>query len=151
MAHLSQLVSLGLQNARQTLVSCDINNLAKVCVRYASKKSSTSTSNKGGHPRPKHRGWKVQDGTYVQAGRLLVTQRTPRFHPGLNVGFGRDGSLFAMEPGKVIVTCEKINPNWEHSWIKQNYTGRENHVIYKKHFNVIPTPQHNRFKLIDRI
>jgi len=60
--------------------------LAKVCVRYASKKSSTSTRNKGGHPRPKHRGWKVQDGTDVKVGRLLVTQRTTRFHSGLNVG-----------------------------------------------------------------
>jgi len=56
-----------------------------VCVRHASKKSSASTRNKGGHSRPKHRGWKVQDGTIVQAGRLLVTQRKTRFHPGLNV------------------------------------------------------------------
>lgn len=62
-------------------------SLAKVCVRYASKKSGTSTRNKGGHPRPKHRGWKVQDGGYVQAGTTLVTQRTLRFHPGLNVSF----------------------------------------------------------------
>lgn len=56
-----------------------------------------------------------------------------------------------MEPGKVIVTCEKVDLNWEHSWIKRNYAGRENQVIYKKHFNVIPIPQHNRFKLIDKI
>jgi len=152
MAHLSQLVSLGLQNARQTLVSCNINNLAKVCIRHASKKSSTSTSNRGGHAKPKHRGWKVQDGTSVQGGRLLVTQRsTIRFHPGLNVGFGRDGSLFAIEPGKVIVTCEKVDLKWEHSWVKRHYAGRENQVIYKKHFNIIPIPQHNQFKLIDKV
>lgn len=59
--------------------------LAKVCVRYASKKASSSTRIKPGHPRPKHRGWKVQDGHYVQAGRILATQLKPRFHPGLNV------------------------------------------------------------------
>lgn len=64
---------------------------------------------------------------------------------------GRDGSLFAIEPGKVMVTCEKIDPNWKHSWVKLNYTGRESQVIYKKHFNVIPTPQHKQFKLIDKI
>ncbi|XP_025988608.1 50S ribosomal protein L27 isoform X2 [Solenopsis invicta] len=151
MAYFSQLISLGLQNARHTLVPCNINNLAKVCVRHASKKSSGSTSNKGGHPRPKHRGTKTQDGARVHAGRLLVTQRTTRFHPGLNVGFGRDGSLFAIESGKVVVTCEKIDPNWEHTWIQRHYAGRENQVIYKKHFNVIPIPQHNRFKLIDKI
>ncbi|XP_012064479.1 PREDICTED: probable 39S ribosomal protein L27, mitochondrial [Atta cephalotes] len=151
MAHLSQLVSLGLQNARQTLVSCNNNNLVKVCVRYASKKSSTSTCNKSGHPRPKHRGWKIQDGGYTYAGRLLVTQRNLRFHPGLNVGLSRDRSLFALEPGKVVITCEKVDLNWNHPWVKLNYAGRENQVIYKKHFNIIPKPQHNRFKLIDTI
>ncbi|KAL0118433.1 hypothetical protein PUN28_009236 [Cardiocondyla obscurior] len=151
MTHLLSLICLGLQNTRQTLVSCNVNNIAKVYVRHASKKASTSTRNKGGDSRPKHRGWKVQDGTEVHAGKLLVTQRKTRFHPGLNVGFGRDGSLFAMESGKVMVTCEKIDPNWEHTWVKKHYENRENQVIYKKHFNVIPTPQHKRFKLIDKI
>ncbi|XP_011630035.1 LOW QUALITY PROTEIN: uncharacterized protein LOC105422377 [Pogonomyrmex barbatus] len=152
MTHLSQLISLGLRNAHPFLLaSCGLDNIAKVCVRYASKKSSTSTSNRSGHARPKHRGWKVQDGTNVQAGTILVLQRTTRFHPGLNVGFGRNGTLFAMEAGKVIVTCEQIDPNWEHPWIKRNYSGREGRVIYKKHFNVIPISQHNRFKVIERI
>lgn len=54
-------------------------------VRNASKKASGSTRNKKGHPRPKHRGWKVQDSHHVSAGTLLATQLTPRFHPGLNV------------------------------------------------------------------
>ncbi|XP_011264121.1 39S ribosomal protein L27, mitochondrial [Camponotus floridanus] len=151
MAHLSQLSSLALQNIRQIAVLGDINNLAKICVRYASKKASSSTSNKPGHARPKHRGWRVQDGTYVQAGTILATQLTTRFHPGLNVGFGRNGTLFALEAGKVMVTCEKINPCWKHPWIKRNYAGREGQVIYKKHFNVIPKSQHNQFQLIDRI
>ncbi|XP_012541361.1 50S ribosomal protein L27 [Monomorium pharaonis] len=151
MAHLSQMLSFGLQNTRHTLVPCNINNLVKVCLRFASKKASSNTSNKSSHSRPKHRGWKVQDGAYVQCGRLLVTQRTTRFHPGLNVGFGRDGSLFAIEAGRVMVTCETIDPNWEHTWIQRNYAGRENQLIYKKHFNIIPIPQHNRFKLIDKV
>lgn len=56
-----------------------------------------------------------------------------------------------MEPGKVVVTCEKIDPNWEHTWIQRHYAGREDQTIYKKFFNVIPLPQHNRFKLIDAI
>lgn len=50
-----------------------------------------------------------------------------------------------------MVTCEKIDPDWKHWWVRHNYTGRENQVIYKKHFNIIPTPQHNQFKLIDKI
>lgn len=56
-----------------------------------------------------------------------------------------------MEPGKVVVTCEKIDPNWEHTWVQRFYAGRESQTIYKKFFNVIPLPQHNRFKLIDTI
>ncbi|KYN02183.1 hypothetical protein ALC62_06966 [Cyphomyrmex costatus] len=74
-----------------------------------------------------------------------------RFHPGLNVGLSRDGSLFALQPGRVVVTCEKVDLNWENFWVKRDYAGRENQVIYKKHFNIIPKPQHNTFKLIDTI
>lgn len=54
-------------------------------IRFASKKSSSSTRNPKNDGRPHHRGWKVQDGAYVSQGTLLVTQLTPRFHPGLNV------------------------------------------------------------------
>ncbi|XP_032676323.1 39S ribosomal protein L27, mitochondrial [Odontomachus brunneus] len=151
MAYLSQLASCALQNIRQTLTSCDISGLAKVCVRYASKKASSSTRIKPGHPRPKHRGWKVQDGHNVHAGHILATQLKARFHPGLNVGFGRNGTLFAMEAGKVMITCEKINPDFRHFWVRKAYSGRENQVIYKKYFNVIPEPQHNRFKLMSTL
>lgn len=67
------------------------------------------------------------------------------------VGFGKDGTLFALEAGRVIVTCEKINPFWEHTWIQRIYAGREGDNIHKKHFNVIPLEQHNRFKLLDEV
>ena len=67
------------------------------------------------------------------------------------VGFGKNGTLYALEKGKVIITCEKIDPNLDHSWARTHYAGRENSVIYKKHFNVIPEPQDNRFVLIDAI
>lgn len=67
------------------------------------------------------------------------------------VGFGINGTLFAMEPGKVVVTCEKFDPNWDHTWVQRMYKGREHQVIYKKYFNVIPEQQHQRFKLVDAI
>lgn len=54
-------------------------------LRFASKKTGGSTKNVTRHSRPKHRGWKVQDGHFVSSGTLLVTQLTIRFHPGLNV------------------------------------------------------------------
>jgi len=69
----------------------------------------------------------------------------------LQVGFGRNGTLFAMEHGKVYVTCEPIDPNWDHSWIQRNYAGRQDQTIYKKFFNVIPENQHQRFKLVEEI
>ncbi|XP_023173435.1 39S ribosomal protein L27, mitochondrial [Drosophila hydei] len=120
-------------------------------IRNASKKTGGSTRNKKGHPRPKHRGWRVQDGHYVSHGTILATQLTTRFHPGLNVGLGRNGTLFAIEHGKVVVTCEPIDPNWDHTWIQRNYAGRQDQTIYKKFFNVIPEKQHQRFRLVDEI
>uniref|UniRef100_T1H4K7 Large ribosomal subunit protein bL27m n=1 Tax=Megaselia scalaris TaxID=36166 RepID=T1H4K7_MEGSC len=93
--------------------------------------------------------WKVQDGHHVSAGTILVTQLTPRFHPGANVGFGRNGTLFALEHGKVYVTCEKIDPNYEHTWVQKHYADRMNQTIYKKFFNVIANEQKNVFKLVE--
>ncbi|KAF9809919.1 hypothetical protein SFRURICE_002149 [Spodoptera frugiperda] len=128
-----------------------VNSVLKEFVRNASKKTGGSTSNTNCKVKPKRRGWKVQDGHNVQAGHILATQRTTRFHPGLNVGFGRNGTLFAMEAGKVVVTCEKFDPNWEHTWVQRMYAGREQQVIMKKYYNVIPQPQHQRFKLVDEV
>lgn len=56
-----------------------------------------------------------------------------------------------MEPGQVAVTCEAIQPNWDHTWIQRIYAGREDQTIHKKYFNVLPLQQHNRFKLVDVI
>ncbi|XP_050429441.1 39S ribosomal protein L27, mitochondrial [Adelges cooleyi] len=120
-------------------------------VRNASKKSGTSTANVGGRVRPKHRGIRYNEGHWVSAGTMLVLQRNLRFHPGLHVGFGRNGTLFALESGRVMVTCEKIDPKWDHTWIQRIYAGRQGQTIYKKFFNILPEPQHNRFKLVDAI
>ena len=148
MTFLTHLFGHTLQNSK-SLVSSTTSNLA--CVRYASKKASSSTRNSHGNRRPKHRGWRVQDGHTVLKSTILATQLRPRFHPGLYVGMARNGTLYALEPGKVVVTCEKINPNMKHRWARLNYAGREDSVIYKKYFNVIPEKQHDRFKVIDTV
>ncbi|XP_018570536.1 uncharacterized protein LOC108910429 [Anoplophora glabripennis] len=119
--------------------------------RLASKKAGGSTKNTSTKVRPKHRGWKVQDGHHVEAGYILVLQRNLRFHPGLNVGLGRNGTLFAIVPGKVSVTCEKVDPNWDHTWIQRCHGHRKGTEFYKKYFNVIPQSQHQKFNLIDQI
>ena len=46
-------------------------------------------------------GVKVFDGTAVQSGAIIVRQRGTRFHPGHNVGRGKDDTLFATSNGKV--------------------------------------------------
>ncbi|XP_015117668.1 39S ribosomal protein L27, mitochondrial [Diachasma alloeum] len=150
MSMVSQLLVSGVNGVKSSLLRASSEQI--VTVRNAAKKAGTTTKNRGGNCRkPKHRGWKVQDGHYVQAGHILATQMNTRFHPGLHVGFGRNGSLFAMEAGRVVVTCEKVDLNWDHTWIQRCYSGREGQTIYKKHFNVIPEKQHDRFKLVDAI
>jgi large subunit ribosomal protein L27 len=46
-------------------------------------------------------GVKAYDGTLVSAGSILVRQRGSRFHPGDNVGIGKDDTLFATATGRV--------------------------------------------------
>jgi len=46
-------------------------------------------------------GVKAFDGTKISAGTILVRQRGTRFHPGRNVGLGRDDTLFALVDGSV--------------------------------------------------
>ena len=46
-------------------------------------------------------GVKVFDGTEVSSGSIIVRQRGTRFHPGLNVGIGKDDTLFALTDGFV--------------------------------------------------
>ncbi|VEN35085.1 unnamed protein product [Callosobruchus maculatus] len=120
-------------------------------VRYASKKTGGSTKNTSTKVRPKHRGWKVQDGCEVSAGTILVLQRNLRFHPGLNAGLGKNGTIFAITPGQVRITCEKVDLDWDHTWVQRCHGHRKGVEFYKKYFNVIPEPQHQNFKLVDEI
>ncbi len=46
-------------------------------------------------------GVKVYDGGQVLAGSIIVRQRGTKFHPGVNVGMGKDYTLFALKPGIV--------------------------------------------------
>ena len=52
-------------------------------------------------------GVKVYDGTEVTGGSIIVRQRRTRFHPGLNVGIGKDDTLFALVDGKVKFGARK--------------------------------------------
>jgi large subunit ribosomal protein L27 len=66
----------------------------------AQKKGGGSTRN-GRDSQPKMLGVKVFGGQQVNAGSIIVRQRGTRFHPGFNVGIGRDHTLFALVDGAV--------------------------------------------------
>jgi large subunit ribosomal protein L27 len=66
----------------------------------AHKKAGGSTRN-GRDSNPKYLGVKAYGGESVIAGNIIVRQRGTRFHPGKNVGLGRDHTLFALTDGVV--------------------------------------------------
>ena len=74
----------------------------------AHKKAAGSTRN-GRESESKRLGVKMFGGQAVLAGNILVRQRGTKFHPGTNVGIGRDHALFAKAEGKVVF--ETKGPN----------------------------------------
>jgi large subunit ribosomal protein L27 len=67
---------------------------------FAHKKGQGSSSN-GRDSNPQYLGVKRGDGAIVTAGTIIVRQRGTKFHPGRNVGIGKDDTLFALLDGKV--------------------------------------------------
>ena len=67
----------------------------------AHKKAGGSTKN-GRDSNSNRLGVKRYGGESVNAGSIIVRQRGTRFHPGTNVGCGKDHTLFATATGKVV-------------------------------------------------
>ena len=74
----------------------------------AHKKAGGSSKN-GRDSNPNFLGVKRYGGQTVNAGEIIVRQRGTKFHPGLNVGIGRDDTLFALKSGNV--QFQKKGPN----------------------------------------
>jgi len=66
----------------------------------AQKKGGGSTRN-GRDSKPKMLGVKSYGGENISAGSIIVRQRGTKFHPGTNVGIGKDHTLFALVDGTV--------------------------------------------------
>lgn len=64
-------------------------------------KKGVGSSRNGRDSNPQFLGVKKYGGQAVLAGNILVRQRGTRFHPGKNVGRGRDDTLFALIDGVV--------------------------------------------------
>jgi large subunit ribosomal protein L27 len=67
----------------------------------AHKKAGGSSRN-GRDSESKRLGVKRYAGEAVAAGNIIVRQRGTRFHPGMNVGIGKDDTLFATADGRVL-------------------------------------------------
>jgi large subunit ribosomal protein L27 len=69
-------------------------------------KKGVGSSKNGRDSNAQRLGVKRFGGQYVTAGSIIVRQRGTRIHPGVNVGIGRDDTLFALVDG--IVTFKSV-------------------------------------------
>ena len=72
---------------------------------FAHKKGVGSSRN-GRDSAAQRLGTKRADGQFVLAGNILVRQRGTKIHPGVNVGRGKDDTLFALKDG--VVKFERL-------------------------------------------
>lgn len=66
----------------------------------AHKKGGGTTRN-GRDSHSKRLGVKIYGGESISAGSIIIRQRGTKYHPGENVGMGKDHTLFALIEGKV--------------------------------------------------
>lgn len=79
----------------------------------AHKKGAGSSKN-GRESESKRLGVKKFGGEAVIAGNIIVRQRGTKYHPGRNVGLGKDHTLFALEHGNVQFTTGKGGRQYVH-------------------------------------
>jgi large subunit ribosomal protein L27 len=69
-------------------------------------KKGVGSSNNGRDSNPKYRGVKCSGGSSVIAGNIIIRQKGTKFHPGQNVGIGRDYTIYSLIDG--VVTFERF-------------------------------------------
>ncbi len=74
----------------------------------AHKKGAGSSRN-GRESESKRLGVKIFGGQFAKAGNILVRQRGTKHHPDINVGMGKDHTLFALIDGEVIFKKKRDN------------------------------------------
>ncbi len=70
-------------------------------------KKGVGSSKNGRESESKRLGVKLFGGQACIAGNIIVRQRGTRYHAGVNVGIGRDHTLFALSDGKVLFSKGK--------------------------------------------
>lgn len=79
----------------------------------AHKKAGGSSRN-GRDSNPKYLGVKKFGGEQAVAGNIIVRQRGTKWHPGTNVGMGKDHTLFALTDGQVTFRGGKLGRTYVH-------------------------------------
>lgn len=75
--------------------------MMKINLQWMASKKGVGSTRNGRDSKAKRLGTKRGDGQYVLAGNVLVRQRGTKIHPGMNVGRGKDDTLFAKIDGQV--------------------------------------------------
>ena len=75
-------------------------------------KKGVGSSKNGRESESKRLGVKVFGGQFAKAGNIIVRQRGTVHNPGLNVGIGRDHTLFALIYGKVVFRKKQDNKSY---------------------------------------
>ena len=75
-------------------------------------KKGAGSSNNGRESESKRLGIKIFGGQVARAGNIIVRQRGTKHNAGLNVGMGKDHTLFALSDGKVEFRKRKNNKSF---------------------------------------
>jgi large subunit ribosomal protein L27 len=75
-------------------------------------KKGVGSSKNGRESHSKRLGIKKFGGEIVKAGNILVRQRGTKHNPGLNVGIGKDDTLYALIDGTVVFTRKRENKSF---------------------------------------
>eukprot|EP00794_Sanderia_malayensis_P009101 gene9101-10073_t len=116
--------------------------ISQVC--HASKKSGGTARKQGKNRKGKRRGIKANEGCHVKSGAILMKQLGFKFHPGKNVGFARDHSLYALCEGYVKITSELLQPEpFRLAWRKTDY-------VERKFINVVEKSKSRRLLCVNK-
>ena len=78
-----------------------MNTVIKIQLQLFAHKKGTGSSHNGRDSNAQRLGTKAHDTQLVTAGSIIVRQRGTKFHPGNNVGMGKDYTIYAKVEGRV--------------------------------------------------
>ncbi|XP_071479775.1 large ribosomal subunit protein bL27m-like [Diadema antillarum] len=122
------------------------------CIRWASKKASSSKRNTGGKSPGKRLGPKKQDGHWAYENQVLVKQKMYfRIYPGQFVRTGRDKTLVAQVAGTVRFTKERWHPKKTTPFGQSIAPTLSDKEMERTFVNIVPEEEIGRFKLVEQI